>query len=37
MALLAVWDMVKQYEKDVGGQYPWTVVEGVRVVSKRKE
>ena len=37
VALLAVWDMVKQYEKDVGGQYPWTVVEGVRVVSKRKE
>ena len=37
VALLAVWDMVKQYEKDVGGQYPWTVVEGVRVVSKVKE
>jgi cyclic pyranopterin phosphate synthase len=37
VALLAVWDMVKQYEKDSGGQYPWTVVEGVRVVSKRKE
>ena len=37
VALLAVWDMVKQYEKDEGGQYPWTVVEDVRVVSKRKE
>jgi len=37
VALLAVWDMTKQYEKDEGGQYPWTVVEGVRVVSKVKE
>ena len=37
VALLTVWDMVKQYEKDEGGQYPWTVVEGVRVVSKVKE
>ena len=37
VALLTVWDMVKQYEKDVGGQYPWTVVEDVRVVSKVKE
>jgi len=37
VALLTVWDMVKQYEKDMGGQYPSTVVEGVRVVSKVKE
>ena len=37
VALLAVWDMVKQYEKDEGGQYPFTVVEGVRVVNKVKE
>jgi len=37
VALLTVWDMVKQYEKDEGGQYPWTVVEDVRVVSKVKE
>jgi cyclic pyranopterin phosphate synthase len=37
MALLTVWDMVKQYEKDERGQYPSTVVEGVRVVSKMKE
>ena len=37
MALLAVWDMTKQYEKDEGGQYPSTVIEGVRVVRKVKE
>ena len=37
MALLAVWDMTKQYEKDRFGQYPTTVVEGVRVMSKVKE
>ena len=37
VALLTVWDMVKGYEKDSGGQYPSTVVEGVRVVSKVKE
>jgi len=36
VALLAVWDMVKQYEKDEGGQYPWTVVErGRRKISLR--
>ena len=37
MALLTVWDMVKQYEKDERGQYPSTVVDNVRVVSKTKE
>ena len=36
VALLTVWDMVKQYEKDERGQYPTTVVEDVRVVSKVK-
>ncbi|MHA1578765.1 MAG: cyclic pyranopterin monophosphate synthase MoaC [Candidatus Freyarchaeota archaeon] len=35
-ALLTVWDMVKPYEKDEGGQYPDTVIEGIRVVSKIK-
>ncbi len=34
--LLTVWDMVKQYEKDAEGQYPSTVIEDVRVVSKVK-
>ncbi len=35
-ALLAVWDMVKKYEKDEKGQYPDTVIEEVRVVEKVK-
>ncbi|UCC34093.1 MAG: cyclic pyranopterin monophosphate synthase MoaC [Candidatus Bathyarchaeota archaeon] len=35
-ALLTVWDMVKRYEKDEGGQYPLTRIEGVRVVRKIK-
>jgi len=34
--LLNIWDMVKKYEKDEGGQYPYTRIEGVRVVSKVK-
>ncbi|MCD6084266.1 MAG: cyclic pyranopterin monophosphate synthase MoaC [Desulfurococcales archaeon] len=37
VALLNVWDIVKKYEKDESGQYPWTVIEGVRVTSKTKE
>ena len=36
VALLTAWDMVKQYEKDEGGQYPVTRIEGVRVVQKVK-
>lgn len=36
VALLTIWDMVKQYEKDAKGQYPSTVIEGIRVVSKVK-
>jgi cyclic pyranopterin phosphate synthase len=36
-ALLTVWDMTKQYEKDEAGQYPTTRIEGVRVVEKTKE
>ncbi|MFQ6065223.1 MAG: cyclic pyranopterin monophosphate synthase MoaC [Candidatus Bathyarchaeia archaeon] len=36
VALLTVWDMVKQYEKDEAGQYPVTRIEGVRVVRKVK-
>ncbi|MCE4601890.1 MAG: cyclic pyranopterin monophosphate synthase MoaC [Desulfurococcales archaeon] len=35
-ALLTVWDMVKQYEKDERGQYPTTRIEGVEVVEKVK-
>ncbi len=36
-ALLTVWDMTKQYEKDADGQYPHTKIQGLRVVSKMKE
>jgi len=36
-ALLTVWDMTKQYEKDAKGQYPDTVIEGIRVVRKLKQ
>lgn len=35
-ALLTVWDMVKEYEKDEKGQYPDTWVEYIRVVEKVK-
>jgi cyclic pyranopterin monophosphate synthase len=37
IALLNIWDVVKAYEKDAGGQYPSTMVEGVRVVEKVKK
>ncbi len=37
VALLTVWDMTKQYEKDKRGQYPHTVVQDIRVVRKLKE
>lgn len=36
-ALLTVWDMAKQYEKDTRGQYPDTVIESIRVVNKTKQ
>ncbi len=35
-ALLAIWDMVKKYEKDEFGQYPNTVITDIRVVEKVK-
>ena len=35
-ALLTVWDMTKQYEKDAEGQYPTTMIENIHVVSKVK-
>lgn len=37
VGLLAVWDMVKQYEKDAAGQYPNTTIENVHVVRKLKQ
>jgi len=36
VALLNIWDVVKAYEKDEGGQYPSTRIEGIRVVEKVK-
>jgi len=36
-ALLTVWDMTKQYEKDTSGQYPSTVITDIRVVKKFKQ
>ena len=36
VALLTVWDMTKQYEKDTTGQYPNTAIEDIRVVKKMK-
>ena len=35
-ALLSVWDMVKKYEKDENGQYPYTQIGGIRVLEKTK-
>jgi cyclic pyranopterin phosphate synthase len=37
VALLTVWDMVKQYEKDAAGQYPTTAIQSIRVVKKLKQ
>jgi cyclic pyranopterin phosphate synthase len=37
VALLTVWDMTKQYEKDKRGQYPHTAIQDIHVVQKIKE
>ena len=37
VGLLTIWDMVKQYEKNAGGQYPNTAIENIHVVRKLKE
>ena len=37
IALLTVWDMTKQYEKDSLGQYPSTIIENIHVVKKFKQ
>jgi cyclic pyranopterin phosphate synthase len=36
IALLTIWDMTKRYEKDAKGQYPDTLIQNIRVVSKIK-
>jgi cyclic pyranopterin phosphate synthase len=37
VALLTIWDMTKQYEKDSAGQYPTTAIENIHVVKKLKQ
>jgi cyclic pyranopterin phosphate synthase len=37
VALLTIWDMTKQYEKDAVGQYPTTAIENICVVKKLKQ
>ena len=37
VALLTIWDMTKQYEKDSTGQYPHTALKEIRVIRKVKE
>jgi len=37
VALLTIWDMTKQYEKDKRGQYLHTIIQDIRVVRKKKE
>lgn len=37
IALLTIWDMVKEIEKDDKGQYPYTSIGNIRVVEKVKE
>jgi len=36
-ALLTVWDMVKEIEKDEKGQYPFTAIESIIVEEKVKD
>jgi len=36
-ALLTIWDMTKQYEKDQDGQYPYTLIRDIRVTRKVKD
>jgi cyclic pyranopterin phosphate synthase len=37
IALLTIWDMTKQYEKDTDGQYPSTVIQNIHVIRKYKQ
>lgn len=36
VALLTIWDMVKEVEKDENGQYPFTSIENIKVLEKAK-
>jgi len=35
-ALLNIWDVLKMYEKDKDGQYPFTEISNIRVIRKIK-
>lgn len=37
VGLLAVWDMVKQYEKDANGQYSTTLIKTIKILRKLKQ
>ena len=37
IALLNIWDVVKMYEKDDKGQYPFTIINDIKVEEKVKE
>jgi cyclic pyranopterin phosphate synthase len=37
VALLTIWDMTKQYEKNAAGQYPTTAIENIFVLKKVKQ
>lgn len=36
MALNTLWDMVKYLEKDAQGQYPYTRITDIRILTKKK-
>jgi cyclic pyranopterin phosphate synthase len=36
-ALLTIWDMVKYLEKNENGQYPYTKIDEIKVLKKKKE
>mgnify|MGYP001626456747 CR=1 FL=1 len=36
VGLLNIWDMVKKYEKDENGQYPYTKITDIEVIKKEK-
>lgn len=37
ISLLTIWDMVKKYEKDENGKYPYTMIKDIKVIDKIKE
>jgi cyclic pyranopterin phosphate synthase len=37
VALLNIWDVVKKYEKDMNGQYPFTIITEIKVEEKIKD